>query len=161
MISAGLNHYIAFAEATDLEDHTVQIDKIDTPVEPGEYAIEQGVKRWKRSALIREQSLHIAGYLCEIESKHETFISASTGRQYMEGHHLIAMQRQEFFKNSLDIYANIVCLCPLCHRMLHYATNEQKIPVLNRLYEARKERLANSGIKLCKEEFVELTCIKV
>lgn len=75
----------------------------------------------------------------------------------MEGHHLIAMQKQGLFQVGLDVYANIVCLCPLCHRRLHYATEDQKRPSLFQLYELRKDRLAHSGIKLSKEEFLEMT----
>ena len=157
MYSAGFNHYIAFAEATDFEIHTVSIEKMDIPVEPGEFYIDKGQKRWRRSTLIREQSIHSAGFQCEVDHQHSTFISASTGKQYMEGHHLIAMQKQGLFHCGLDIYANIVCLCPLCHRKLHYATIDEKRPSLYRLYEARKDRLAQSGIQLSKEEFMEMT----
>ena len=156
MYSAGLNHYIRFAEATELETQEVKIETIDIPIQVGKYTIEQGVKRWKGSALVKDQSLHGAGYQCEIEPQHHTFIAASTGKQYMEGHHLIAMQKQGLFHCGLDNYANIVCLCPLCHRRLHYATNEEKIPSLYKLYEDRKERLMHSGIKLSKEEFIAL-----
>ena len=156
MYSVGLNHYISFAEATDFEDRTVHIENIDTSVPRGDYTIEHGIKKWKRSALVRDQSIHYARYLCEVDSRHETFISASTGRRYMEGHHLIAMQNQESFKNSLDVYANIICLCPICHRRLHFATDDQKRPSLFQLYDARKDRLANSGIRLSKEEFIRM-----
>ncbi len=157
MYSAGLNHYITFAEASDFEKHTVKIEKMDAPTAQGDYVIEQGIKRWKRSALVKDQSLHSAEFQCEISSEHKTFISASTGKQYMEGHHLIAMQKQGLFQVGLDVYANIVCLCPICHRKLHYATGEQKRPSLYQLYELRKDRLANSGILLSKEEFIRLT----
>ena len=88
MYSVGLKHYIKFAEATELEEHTVLIERIDAPVTPGGYSIDQGVRRWKRSALVRDQSIHNANYLCEIDSRHKTFISVNTGRQYMEGHRL-------------------------------------------------------------------------
>lgn len=157
MYSAGYNHYIRFAEAIDLDTHTVCLENMDIPVLPGGYTIEQGAKKWKRSGLIREQILHYAEYKCEVEPLHKTFIAAATGRQYMEGHHLIAMKKQDVFSHGLDIYANIVCLCPLCHRRLHYATEEEKRPLLTKLYEDRKDRLANSGIKLSKEEFLVMT----
>lgn len=72
----------------------------------------------------------------------------------MEGHHIIPMKKQESFNTSLDVYANIVCLCPTCHRLLHFGRERDKKPVLDKLYFERSERLANSGIKISHEEFI-------
>ena len=66
------------------------------------------------------QSIESAKYECEINSKHKTFTAKSTGMPYMEGHHMLPMKYQDRFKSSLDVYANIICLCPICHRLLHY-----------------------------------------
>ena len=64
--------------------------------------------------------MEIAEYKCEISPQHITFTSKNTGHFYMEGHHAIPMRHQDKFTKSLDVYANIVCLCPICHRLLHY-----------------------------------------
>ena len=74
----------------------------------------------------------------------------------MEGHHAIPMRYQGKFGKSLDVYANVICLCPICHRLLHYGRDEQKIQLLNQIYETRKERMINSGIKVSKEDFIQL-----
>lgn len=73
----------------------------------------------------------------------------------MEGHHAIPMKKQESFDVSLDVYANIICLCPICHRLLHYGEDCDKDNLLNKIYYDRADRLASSGIRLSKEEFVK------
>ena len=71
----------------------------------------------------------------------------------MEGHHALPMRYQERFKNSLDVYANVVCLCPTCHRLLHYGIASEKIDVVDKIYYDRADRLAACGIKIGKTEF--------
>ena len=88
-----------------------------------------------------------------MDKSHITFTAASSHKQYMEGHHAIPFKKQGSFNVSLDVYANIVCLCPICHRLLHYGIDNEKRSVLDVIYEKRSDRLANSGIKLSKEEF--------
>ena len=39
---------------------------------------------------------------------------------------LIPMKKQQTFSTSLDVYANVVCLCPVCHRLLHYGLDDNK-----------------------------------
>lgn len=75
---------------------------------------------------------------------------------YMEGHHAIPMKFQDKFNYSIDIYANIVCLCPICHRLLHYGIASEKDKVLNKIYSARADRLAACGIRIGKADFKEL-----
>ena len=74
-----------------------------------------------------------------------SFIANNTDHAYMEGHHLIPMRWQESFNTSLDVYANIVCLCPTCHRLLHFGRDCDKIPVLDKLYYERFDRLQTAG----------------
>ena len=74
----------------------------------------------------------------------------------MEGHHIIPLRHQEEFNVSLDVYANVICLCPTCHRMLHYARTEDKLDSLNMIYHERADRLATSGIRLSNDDFIEL-----
>ena len=74
----------------------------------------------------------------------------------MEGHHAVPMKEQNNFDVSLDVYANIVCLCPICHRLLHYGKVSQKREVLEQIYIARDDRLQNSGIYLTKDQFLNI-----
>lgn len=155
MYSAGLNNYLEFAKGenfVDIKNNSICLD-IEMPIEnPKEYAH----KTWKRSSIINRQVMELADYLCEIDNTHKTFIAEKNKKPYMEGHHIIHMRLQEKFSSSLDVYANIICLCPICHRLLHYGLKTQKTVILNEIYEARKERLIKSGIKISKDDFVEL-----
>ncbi len=66
------------------------------------------------------------------------------------------MNQKDRVSVSIDIYANVICLCPICHRMLHYGMESEKRRVLEVIYNNRKKRLKNSGINLSRNEFVEL-----
>ena len=111
---------------------------------------------WKRSAIIREQVLEAAEYRCEIDPTHKSFVVEHTNHQYAEGHHVIALNKQDRIPYSLDVYANIICLCPVCHRLLHYGSPHEKKPVAKIIYDKRANRLAKSGIKLSQREFENL-----
>lgn len=155
MYSAGLNNYYKFAngEGFQIERKKLEILDIEIPAS-GQILSEQNV--WKRSGIIKKQSIESAGYMCEINTSHVTFTSESTRHQYMEGHHAIPIHKQNSFQNSLDVYANIICLCPICHRFLHHGLKEDKANVLNQIYDERITRLEHSGIRISKCEFVEI-----
>lgn len=94
--------------------------------------------------------------MCENNGEHNTFTAKATGMPYMEGHHLIPLEFQPLFQTSLDVYANIVCLCPACHRLLHFGVNSERLRVAEKLFDRRKARLAKCGIELEKNGFIEL-----
>lgn len=145
MYSSGLNNYIRFASG---EDFTAMFDKaaqFDTPISPQEAANKEQ-KVWKRSSILRSQALAFANYSCEINKDHQTFIAEKTKKAYMESHHLIPISFQPNFEYSLDVYSNIVCLCPICHRQIHYGLINDRKKLLSVLFEKREERLINSGI---------------
>lgn len=74
----------------------------------------------------------------------------------MEGHHLIPLKFQEEFSNSIDVYANIVCLCPVCHRLLHHGLISERTYVAEELFDSRSSRLIASGIDLSKKDFLKM-----
>ncbi len=156
MYSAGFNHYLEFASGNDLKIVPEKINKMDVAI-PVKGKTTDTVQNWERSGIVKEQSLESAGYKCEIDQTHVTFTSKNTGHQYMEGHHALPMKFQDKFSNSLDVYANIVCLCPTCHRLLHYGIVSEKKGSVDKIYYDRADRLANSGIRLSKDEFESLT----
>ena len=55
---------------------------------------------------------------------------------------------QNIFNCNLDMYANIVSLCPICHRLLHHGLQNEKMFVLKKIYDEREVRLKNSGINI-------------
>lgn len=154
MYSAGLNNYVRFLEGDELINIGGRAECLDMVV-PVNGRRTTSVTGWKRNPIIKNQSIEIANYICEIDSGHETFIAESTNKQYMEGHHAIPMRNQDMFSVSLDVYANIICLCPTCHRLLHYGLQNDKRNMLNRIYSDRADRLKQSGIRLSKDEFLE------
>lgn len=65
-------------------------------------------------------------------------------------------RQKDKFINSLDVYANVICLCPTCHRLLHYGVESEKKNVIDKIYYDRADRLAVCGIKIGKKEFESL-----
>lgn len=154
MYSAGLNNYVRFAAGDEFKHVGQQVKLLDIVVPVSDMGT-ISIAKWKRNGIVKKQSIEMANHTCEINDKHETFVAAATHKQYMEGHHVIPMKNQGAFSVSLDVYANIICLCPTCHRMLHYGLKEEQYSVLNKIYYQRAERLCQSGIKLSREEFFE------
>lgn len=66
---------------------------------------------------------------CDV-CKTKTFITAS-GEPYLEFHHIIPFGSD----NGPDHYSNIVGICPMCHRKLHYMKAKEKIGSYNQLSE--------------------------
>ena len=154
MYSAGLNNYIRFASGEDYASMFGKMETMDIPLKPETpITVEQTV--WKRSNILRIQALVSADFKCEIDNRHETFIAEKTGKSFMESHHAIPMRQQPHFDNSLDIYANLVCLCPVCHRRIHYGIKSDREDMIRTIYQKRSNRLANSGIILSQAEFIE------
>lgn len=155
MYSAGLNNYYRFAVAEGLGVKKENVNKLDVPME-ADLPVKVVQQTWKRSNILRTQAIAFADYKCELDKDHTSFISGYTHRPYMEGHHAIPMSNQGVFKNSLDVYANIVCLCPLCHRKIHFGIKEDRKVMAQRIYDNRAERLANSGINIDERDFLEV-----
>ena len=155
MYSAGMNNYLRFAEADEFFGKKTELVLLDKPMPVTEMYVDEH-NTWKRSAIIREQVLEAAEYRCEIDPTHKSFVVEHTNHQYAEGHHVIALNKQDRIPYSLDIYANIICLCPVCHRLLHYGSPHEKKPVAKIIYDKRANRLAKSGIKLSQREFENL-----
>lgn len=155
MYTAGMNNYCKFAAGEGLGSVSEKIATLDMPLNPeGILTVERNLP--KRSNILRAQALIIANYQCEMDETHESFIAENTKRLYMEGHHAIPMSLQKNFEYSLDIYANLVCLCPICHRRIHYGLKEDRKDMLRHIYNDRGERLANSGINITENEFISL-----
>lgn len=101
----------------------------------------------RRNPMIARQSLEIANYKCEFDPDHETFLTNSE-KPYMEVHHLIPINEQENFEYYLDNSANIVVLCPNCHKAIHHGSDEIKEKMLRQLFFSRIEKLESKGIEL-------------
>lgn len=100
----------------------------------------------------KANAIRKANFLCEISNSHPLFKSRTTNQNYVEGHHLIPLKQEDNFSFSLDIEANIVALCPHCHKLLHHGKKEDIRPLLNLLFQKRKQALADKGIQLTWEQ---------
>lgn len=152
MYSVAFNHFYRFS----CEDHDFYkngIDKMDIKI-PKLKVVES--TRYIRNQIIASHAIEAANYQCESHAEHTTFTSASTNRPFMEGHHLIPIKMQNAFDVSLDIYANIICLCPICHKLLHYGITSEKEYLADKLFENRQSRLIHSGIDISKKDFKQM-----
>ena len=158
MYSAGLNRYIEFAElhqAKGMAEAEVDLKLMDVEVvrPTKKPKVSYG---WNRGRVIVEQVLKADKYRCEIDSQHKTFVTRRNDQLYLEGHHLIPISRQDEFEKSLDVYANIIGLCPNCHRQLHFGKKDEVRNILKGLYDLRADRFVKSGIPVSKDEFLAL-----
>ena len=156
MYSAGLNRYIEFAEGTLIAQFSNDTSILDIK-EP----VPKGVKVGTRYIPARDsvkiaQAKGACNYCCQIDPDHKSFTSAHTHKNYVEGHHIIPMNHQDSFNYSLDVLANIIVLCPNCHRLLHYAIKPERVDKLYRIYDERQERFSNAGILTDRKSFVEM-----
>lgn len=112
---------------------------------------------YPRDKSIALKALKRANYQCECQEPgevHPSFIRKTNGTNYTEPHHLIPLSEQDNFEFSLDVPANIVSLCSNCHNQLHYG--KDPVPLLTKLYEARKDELKAAGIEITLEELIAL-----
>ena len=113
-----------------------------------------GVSTYPRDPQKRVNALLRAGFTCEFNPDHESFISRRTDKRYMETHHLIPLEYWESFDNSLDVEANIVCLCSNCHNEIHYGKYAENLIIP--LYEKRKDELKSAGIGIEIGSLIEM-----
>lgn len=124
---------------------------LDVPKDRPEI-VEETKEVVKRDAKVVANALALAGYVCELDCSMELFISKDGNRNYTEGHHLVPLNYQKEFAHSLDVEANMVSLCPSCHRKLHYGIDSEK--ELETLYNSRIERLRKCNIEVSKEQLL-------
>ncbi|MGL5577264.1 MrcB family domain-containing protein [Cetobacterium sp.] len=130
----------------------VQEKKEPTPKLPPRRSSEGLI--WPRDAKVSKLAIDKANYLCENDSNHISFTSDITKKLYMEAHHLIPINFQEEFDNSLDVSGNIVSLCPNCHRKIHHGVFEDKKAIIQKLYNERKEVLQEFGLHISLENLL-------
>ncbi len=92
--------------------------------------------------------------MCELEGGSKLFISKEGNHKYTEGHHLVPLSYQKEFVHSLDVEANVVSLCPTCHRKLHYGNDSEK--EIEKLYKERINRLKESDISVSLEQLLHM-----
>lgn len=93
----------------------------------------------KRNSELKKIAFQRENYTCELCGTTSTFENKN-GDEYFEGHHLIMynLSSQIKYKYSLDTSDNIICLCPNCHRKIHYADEKIITDCITKLIEKHK-----------------------
>ncbi|MGV2862121.1 HNH endonuclease [Achromobacter spanius] len=110
---------------------------------------------YKRKPAVAAEALRLAKFKCEIDPSHQTFTSHSTGKSYVEAHHLIPFSLQGSYPVSLDVTANIIALCPNCHKRLHLGSPVTKKEDILALLSDRKDRLSEKKLKIGQSELLK------
>lgn len=105
-----------------------------------------GRQRFRTQRKIRELVLRKHNYLCLCHDlKHFYFESSDSFNNYVEGHHMIPMNRQtEYWEDkeiNLDVESNIIPLCPTCHAQIHLGSRRAKLDILTEIYVRDKLRI--------------------
>ena len=105
---------------------------------------------------VQRDAIQKAQYLCEIDSKHESFIDRRTDKPYMIPTHIIPHNAQADFDKMLEITANYCCLCPVCNAKLAYGTDIERQEMLMKLYTKHKLDLKKAGIEITPMQLFKL-----
>ena len=128
---------------------------VGVPREKPELVETKHGKRYKRDKQRALNALNRAGYLCEYNNDHPTFLRKNANVNYTESHHLIPMAFQDCFPNAtLDTESNIVSLCSNCHNQIHYGQGAELI--ITELYNQRKDALKSEGIDITLEQLLTM-----
>lgn len=161
-----IHNYLSKIEYGDdaIYQREIQQSEEKVPLEPehSEPVFQNhGYQQVQRNAAIAKSVLKEMNFQCQINSDHITFKN-SKGNPYMEGHHLIpctARNAETFWKKqdrNLDCQANIVSLCPTCHRKIHFGTTEDKLEMIETLYKQQINKLKQTGISVSLEDLKKL-----
>ena len=112
-----------------------------------------GHKIYPREKQVSINALSHAGYLCEIDNSHTTFLRRNSCKPYTEPHHLIPMSFSDEFQVSLDVEENIVSLCSNCHNHIHYGQGAEEL--LKKLFYDRQDALKKVGIDISFNQLLE------
>lgn len=129
-------------------------DYVLTPQEKTPPITRNHIKIRARNPVNSAIALSYAGFLCEIDRAHPSFVRRKNNQNYVEPHHLIPMKYSDDFSVSLDVPANIVSLCSNCHNEIHYGQNYEQL--IEQLYEKRKDLLQKVGIDITLEDLKEM-----
>ena len=134
---------------------STEIQIIDEPKAKQEAVIDdKGTRRFPRDPQVAARALSQGKYLCTYNNEHFTFKAKGSDHMYVEAHHLIPISESDKFVTSIDVEANIVSLCSICHDCIHHGTDEDKYELIKKLYIERKDRLEKAGVFVSLEQLL-------
>lgn len=137
---------------SNMVGQTAIFEYIGMPRKVKEALDKDGVRIFPRDRQTAVNALAHAGFTCEIDSQHPTFIRKHSDKLYTEPHHLIPLAMQDQFDVSLDVEENIISMCSNCHNEIHYGEDADRL--IRELYKKRKDYLAKVGIAVSEEELL-------
>lgn len=152
---------LVFQKLVQEEDVSGRPLDTDTSLQEPQYILAGGSKVVNKKPGISKQAVAAAGYRCAVDGSHITF-KTPKGVPYMEGHHLIPCtftNSRYFWKEkgrNIDCIENIVCLCPNCHRKIHFGSAEEKAAIIEDLFGKREESLTGIGLDISLDELKKL-----
>ncbi|RDA70464.1 DUF3578 domain-containing protein [Hafnia paralvei] len=146
-------HALQLASEMHLDSANVDKEPGGIPVPPKKLVA--GRETYTRDDKVAAAAISKASFLCELDPSHITFVSSANNKNYVEAHHLIPMGKQDQFDFSLDVAANVVALCPTCHRLLHHGKMADKKILLTTLLSKRKQQLENQKIEISTERLLD------
>jgi len=114
----------------------------------------KGHRIFPRDPQVSRNALSHAGYVCEIDKDHPTFIRRNSDKNYTEPHHLVPLAYSEEFPVSLDVEENVVSLCSNCHNQIHCGKGADAL--LEQLFILRKDDLEKVGINVSLRRLKEM-----
>ncbi len=118
-------------------------------------------KRYVSNPRRSRNALEIAGFRCELDQSHTTFINKKSNKQYMEAHHLVPMGKQGAFEYDIDVPENIMSLCPNCHKKIHLSEDIAKGDILKKAYDMKRNHLLERGVDIDSKTLFEIYNIPV
>ncbi|MEC8067150.1 MAG: HNH endonuclease [Pseudomonadota bacterium] len=154
--SADVDDHIYNAEIEQTKNKTTSknLDSYEDKLpEKGESV--EGKSYYKRNPAIGKAVIESEGFLCCIDPAHKTFQN-ERGNQFMEAHHIIPISFQNEWDVNIDCRANVVSLCPNCHRQVHNGNGNAKRYILNKLFNLRVDELGKRDIRISCEKLLSL-----
>ncbi|NQX97163.1 MAG: HNH endonuclease [Flavobacteriales bacterium] len=116
------------------------------------------VSRHHRKAKLAKKAFRAADYKCQFNKDHRTFISGATKKPYIEAHHLVpvSLNGTDEFEYELDVVENIIPLCPMCHRAIHFGDTGTKKELLQKFIKERQDKLKKKKINITFERLLQI-----
>lgn len=121
-------------------------EDIQTPIKKTEPILLNEVYKYKRNILEVKKAKIKSNWTCENDDNHITFINNYDKKPFIEAHHLIPMATQGLFEYSIDFADNIICLCPTCHKRIHYGVKTDKSEMISKFYKDRIDKIKRFNI---------------
>ena len=102
--------------------------------------------RHSRSRQTALRAIQRSGFKCEAEPGIPLFTARSSGKPYLEPHHLIPVSLGAAFSKSLDHLDNLYALSPHHHRRIHFGKVDECVDVIDRLLHRRSNVLSRYGV---------------